>query len=85
MLGRVHNPQPVRLGRVEGPVDEVVGRFKLSQDRSDADRRRAALALARHTEAGERNFIERMVGLHLTPGATADAQRRQEGGDFHEP
>ncbi|MET9960458.1 SidA/IucD/PvdA family monooxygenase [Streptomyces sp. NPDC006326] len=61
-----------RIGRIIGgivgfelEIDEMVGRFKLSQDRDEDDRRAAALALARSTERGERDFIEYAVGLSL--------------------
>ncbi|MEU4569789.1 SidA/IucD/PvdA family monooxygenase [Micromonospora sp. NPDC023956] len=47
-------------------IDELVGRFKLSQDRAEPDRLRAARELARRTEAGERGFIQYVVGLDLT-------------------
>ncbi|HSR68633.1 MAG TPA: SidA/IucD/PvdA family monooxygenase [Acidobacteriota bacterium] len=46
-------------------IDEILGRFKLSQDRDEADRRRAALAMARRTELGERDIIERVLGQSL--------------------
>ncbi|NYS19796.1 hypothetical protein HFP43_20980 [Streptomyces sp. SJ1-7] len=49
----------------EFEVEELVGRFKLSQDRDETDRRHAAVALARATERGERDFIEYVVGLSL--------------------
>jgi lysine/ornithine N-monooxygenase/predicted FMN-binding regulatory protein PaiB len=50
---------------VEVKVESMVGRFKLSQDRDDVDRRHAAVALAERTEVGEREFIARAVGLDL--------------------
>jgi L-ornithine N5-monooxygenase len=54
---------------IEVTIESVVGRFKLSQDRDDTDRRHAAVALAERTEAGEREFIARAVGLDLgVPG-----------------
>ncbi|WP_316524209.1 SidA/IucD/PvdA family monooxygenase [Kitasatospora brasiliensis] len=46
-------------------IDELVGRFKLSQDRDETDRRHAAVALARASESGERDFIEYAVGISL--------------------
>lgn len=49
-------------------IDEMIGRFKLSQDRDEGDRSRAALALARRSEAGERDLIERIVGASLAGG-----------------
>lgn len=65
-----------RIGRLIGgivgfelDIDELVGRFKLSQDRDESDRRRAADALARATEGGERDLIELAVGLNLTKDA----------------
>lgn len=48
-------------------IEQITGRFKLSQDRGEPDRRLAALELARHTETGERDFIQHMVGLDLRP------------------
>ncbi|HZM75028.1 MAG TPA: SidA/IucD/PvdA family monooxygenase [Candidatus Limnocylindrales bacterium] len=56
------------IGHIVGfevEITDLVGRFKLSQDRSGADRHRAALALARHSEAGEREFIEYVTGMSL--------------------
>ena len=56
------------IGHIVGfeiEIEEIVGRFKLSQDRSERDRRRAAIALANSTETGERAFIEYAVGLPL--------------------
>ncbi|MET7656752.1 MULTISPECIES: SidA/IucD/PvdA family monooxygenase [unclassified Streptomyces] len=65
-------PEDPRIDRLVGgivgfelEIDELVGRFKLSQDRDEADRRYAALALARSTERGERDFIAYAVGLDL--------------------
>ena len=55
-------------------VEDIVGRFKLSQDRSDADRRRAALVLARRAETSHRALIERLVDLPL--GAPGDGDGR---------
>jgi L-ornithine N5-oxygenase len=46
-------------------IDELIGRFKLSQDRAEEDRRLAAIELARNTEAGERALIERVLGYRL--------------------
>lgn len=51
----------------EVEIEEMVGRFKLSQEHGEANRRRAALALASRTEEGERDFIGRVVGLQLQP------------------
>ncbi|MEU7114594.1 SidA/IucD/PvdA family monooxygenase [Streptomyces sp. NPDC046182] len=66
-------PEDPRIERIIGgivgfelEIDELVGRFKLSQDRDETDRRHAAVALARATERGERDFIEYAVGLSLT-------------------
>lgn len=44
-------------------IEEIVGRFKLSQDRSEADQRSAAVEMARKTEAGQREIIAYAVGL----------------------
>lgn len=49
----------------EVEIEEMIGRFKLSQDRNETDRRRAAEELARRTEEGERALIERVVGYRL--------------------
>lgn len=46
-------------------IDELVGRFKLSQDRNEADRAQAALAMAMHSEVGERDLIRRVTGTQL--------------------
>lgn len=51
----------------EVEIEEMVGRFKLSQEHDEANRRRAALALASRTEEGERDFIGYVVGLELQP------------------
>lgn len=47
-------------------IEEMVGRFKLSQDKSEPDRRRAAIALARQAHESERSLIQYAVGLPLT-------------------
>lgn len=52
-------------------IEELVGRFKLSQEHDEPDRRRAARALAEHTEAGERDFIGYATGLPLPAEAEA--------------
>lgn len=43
-------------------IEEMIGRFKLSQDRSESDRHSAATAMARKTEAGELGIIEYVLG-----------------------
>jgi predicted FMN-binding regulatory protein PaiB len=43
----------------------MVGRFKLSQDRDDADRAAAARALIRRSEAGEAGLINEVCGLEV--------------------
>lgn len=45
----------------EVTIEDMIGRFKLSQDRNEADRRRAAGALLRRTRAGERGTIEALL------------------------
>ncbi|MER7466092.1 SidA/IucD/PvdA family monooxygenase [Streptomyces sp. NPDC097981] len=77
-------PEDPRIDRIIGgivgfelEIDELVGRFKLSQDRDESDRRRAAVELARSTERGEREFIEYAVGLSLI---TEDDRRDLTGG-----
>ncbi len=68
----VLRPDDPRIDRLIGhivgfeiEITELTGRFKLSQDRTETDRHNAALAMARRTEAGEREFIEYAVGLPL--------------------
>ena len=63
----------VRIGKLidhivgfEIEIDELVGRFKLSQEHDAVNRLRAAEALAEKTESGDREFIEYIVGLPLT-------------------
>jgi predicted FMN-binding regulatory protein PaiB len=47
-------------------IEELIGRFKLSQDQTPADRQLAAAELARHADPVERGFVERVVGCpHL--------------------
>ncbi|MEP7245588.1 MAG: amino acid adenylation domain-containing protein [Gammaproteobacteria bacterium] len=52
-------------------IDELIGRFKLSQDRNAADQRLAAIELARSSEAGERALIEHAMGYVLEPESPA--------------
>jgi lysine/ornithine N-monooxygenase/predicted FMN-binding regulatory protein PaiB len=66
------NPEDPRIERLvdfivgfEIEIDELIGRFKLSQDRTVADARRAAMELARRSEAGERHVIEAVLGYRL--------------------
>ncbi len=44
-------------------IEEIVGRFKLSQEHTEANRRRAAHALASSSADDEREFIRRVMGL----------------------
>lgn len=44
-------------------IESMIGRFKLSQDRHDADRAAAAQVLIRRTEAGERDLINELCGF----------------------
>jgi predicted FMN-binding regulatory protein PaiB len=46
-------------------IDEMTGRFKLSQDRDDRDRRHAAHALAHGMQQDDRDLISSVVGLPL--------------------
>lgn len=46
-------------------IDEIVGRFKLSQDRNDSDRHRAAVELARSTDARTHELVELAVGFPI--------------------
>lgn len=46
-------------------IEEMKGRFKLSQDRDDTDRWLAARALAQGMEQGDRDVISSVVGLPL--------------------
>lgn len=39
-------------------IDQLIGRFKVSQDRQERDRQLAKEALIRRTEAGERDLVE---------------------------
>lgn len=48
-------------------IDELIGRFKLSQDRNATDQRLAAIELAQRSEVGERALIERALGYVLEP------------------
>jgi amino acid adenylation domain-containing protein len=50
-------------------IEELIGRFKLSQDRNPTDQRLAAIELARRSEAGERALIETAMGYVLEPRA----------------
>jgi len=54
-------------------IDELVGRFKLSQDRNATDQRLAAIELARQSETGERVLIEKAMGYVLEPESVAPA------------
>jgi L-ornithine N5-monooxygenase len=49
-------------------IDEMTGRFKLSQDRDDRERRLAAHALADGTQHDDRDLISSIVGLPLDLG-----------------
>lgn len=51
----------------EVQIDELVGRFKLSQEHDEPNRRRASRALAAASEAGHRDFIASVVGVPLEP------------------
>ncbi|MFC6841592.1 non-ribosomal peptide synthetase [Xanthomonas theicola] len=50
---------------LELEIDELVGRFKLSQDRNATDQRLAAIELARRSEAGDRALVEKALGCAL--------------------
>lgn len=65
-------PDDPRIGQLlkfivgfEIDIEEITGRFKLSQDCNESDRRRAAFALALSTELGDRDIIENVIGLSL--------------------
>ncbi|MFF4935010.1 SidA/IucD/PvdA family monooxygenase [Streptomyces griseofuscus] len=67
------SPDDERIGRLidqivgfEIDIRDITGRFKLSQDRDDRDRRLAALTLAETTETSQREFIGYLVGLPLS-------------------
>ena len=52
---------PSLINFIEGfeiTIEEMIGRFKLSQDRNDDDRKRANEELARQSELGSRSLIE---------------------------
>ncbi len=72
------NPDDPRIPKLidfivgfEVEIEEMVGRFKLSQEHDEPNQRRAALALANRTEEGERDFIGYVVGLQLKPDVPA--------------
>jgi L-ornithine N5-oxygenase len=46
-------------------IEQMIGRFKLCQDRSESDRRAAVEAMVKRTEVGERNIIEYLTGLPI--------------------
>lgn len=52
-------------------IEELIGRFKLSQDRNETDQRLAAIELAERSETGERALIETAMGYVLEPGRPA--------------
>jgi predicted FMN-binding regulatory protein PaiB len=67
------DPQDPRIERLidfivgfEIEIDDLIGRFKLSQDRTEADRKRAAQQIACNTGPQDRALIERLLadGLH---------------------
>jgi predicted FMN-binding regulatory protein PaiB len=58
------NLLPLLVG-FEIDIDEMTGRFKLSQDRDDRDRRLAARALAHGMQQDDRDLISSIVGLPL--------------------
>jgi L-ornithine N5-oxygenase len=62
-------------------IIDIVGRFKLSQDREDADRRRAADLLADSVTADHREFIGHLIGL--SPEAGYDRQGLTNKGTAH--
>jgi predicted FMN-binding regulatory protein PaiB len=66
------SPEDPRIDRLinfivgfEIDIEELIGRFKLSQDRTASDSRLAAIELARHSEAGARSLIEDVLGYRL--------------------
>jgi lysine/ornithine N-monooxygenase/predicted FMN-binding regulatory protein PaiB len=68
------DPQDPRIGRLidyiigfEIEIDEMVGRFKLSQDRSDSDSRLAADEFLRHTVPSQRAVVQALLGLDDDP------------------
>ncbi len=75
------------IGRIVGfeiEIDRIVGRFKLSQELDEAERRRAADALARRGRQDELRLIEEMAGIRqrngsakTTPQQDARTSRRQ--------
>ncbi|MER6124306.1 SidA/IucD/PvdA family monooxygenase [Streptomyces sp. NPDC001795] len=71
------SPHDERIGRLiefivgfEIDIDDITGRFKLSQDREDTDRRLAAIALAETARTSQRDFLGYLVGLPLDPPAS---------------
>ena len=76
-------PNDPRIGRLidfivgfEIEIDEMVGRFKLSQDRNETDRRLAAQEFLRHTVPSQRAAVQMLLGLEDDDGpAPVPAQR----------
>lgn len=66
---RADDPRiPGMVGEVVGfevEIEQLVARFKLSQDRNDQDRRLAAVALAEAASADHREFIGYLTGFSL--------------------
>lgn len=52
-------------------IEELIGRFKLSQDRNQTDQRLAAIELAERSEVGARSLIETAMGYVLEPHRAA--------------
>lgn len=64
---------------------ELVGRFKLSQDREDTDRRLAAAALADTAEADQRAFLGYLTGLPLGADSPLDDPPVYQRDEFGTP
>jgi len=68
------DPADPRIGRLidfivgfELEIEEVVARFKLSQDRNDEDRRRAAAAMLSYVRSDVTRIVESTLGVRLDP------------------
>ncbi|MGR9556474.1 SidA/IucD/PvdA family monooxygenase (plasmid) [Rhizobium leguminosarum] len=88
------DPEDPRIDRLIGQIvafelelDDIIGRFKLSQDRSESDKLRAGHALARRSEQGERSILEFVLGFPLRvlgcPGQSSPEEQAQ-GGEYEQ-
>ncbi|MGW7518516.1 SidA/IucD/PvdA family monooxygenase [Streptomyces sp. NPDC054796] len=75
------DPRDERIGKLidyivgfEIDIEQLIGRFKLSQDMDDEDRRRAAQTLLATSRRGEERLIEDVVGLAMSPKTPVPAE-----------